>query len=789
MVLRVSVASRILHASLILVGGYVSSLPVVSLQVQPQAQSPTEPQTLTVQQIFSQPRIEGSRPAGAVISPDEKWVAYTWNAAGYTDRRDLYVVLTKGGKPRPLTAFHLNAPDDSLLQQWRELRETYSTADNDDLEELPEYFEDPAAGAVTALRWAPDSKRIAFVDAGDIFVVEVSRGKLQRLTRSPVAESQPRWSPDGRYLSYQRGNSIWISQLDTPMQVQVNDLVQSGESLQRYEWSPDGRWLAFTTQGNAGRGELLVANYLPDHVKDESVREGYPTQRVGVVDLNGWLSADAATRMHDREALTVTFLDFGEGKHPNVNVLKWSADSRWLLWNEILPDMQTRKIHIADPHKSEVHTVFSETDSLWKEEYDWGLTDAPVLFWSEEGNAIYTTTEQTGFQHLVRLPVEQALQSEDGLTPTDLQALTSGDWTVDWAHGLPGSSNILLLTSRQTTTQRHLELLDTASGTLVTLQTAEGKNSFPQIGDKGKTVVYQHSRFNVPYDLWSLETRTGRQPRELTKTVPERFDAIDWNVPEFVKLSSKDGTPLRGLLYRPDDFDPQQSYPVVVFVHGAGIMQNVIDGWTAYAPNYKFHTVLTQRGFVVFEVDYRGSLGYGREFRAGTTTFIGGKDLEDELAGVEFLKALPFVDAAHIGIYGGSYGGFMALMALFHAPDDYAAGAALRFVADWENYYRGNPWYCIKRLGKPEDNPAAYYRSSPIHFAENLQDPLLLLHGMRDNNVHFQDAAQLVERLIRLGKDFDLMVYPAERHGFTRASSWIDEYQRILDFFVEHLQP
>jgi dipeptidyl aminopeptidase/acylaminoacyl peptidase len=168
---------------------------------------------------------------------------------------------------------------------------------------------------------------------------------------------------------------------------------------------------------------------------------------------------------------------------------------------------------------------------------------------------------------------------------------------------------------------------------------------------------------------------------------------------------------------------------------------------------------------------------------------MGGKDLDDELAGLDYLAKQGFVDMQRVGIYGGSYGGFMALMALFNAPERYACGAALRFVADWENYYRGNPWYCVQRLGTPEANPQAYWRSSPIHFAANLNKPLLLLHGMRDDNVHFQDAAQLVERLIRLEKRFDLMIYPRESHGFTAPASWIDEYRRIEEFFVEHLRP
>jgi dipeptidyl aminopeptidase/acylaminoacyl peptidase len=168
---------------------------------------------------------------------------------------------------------------------------------------------------------------------------------------------------------------------------------------------------------------------------------------------------------------------------------------------------------------------------------------------------------------------------------------------------------------------------------------------------------------------------------------------------------------------------------------------------------------------------------------------LGGKDLEDEIAGLDYLERTGFVDPARVGIYGGSYGGFIALMALFTTPDRWACGAALRAVSDWENYSRGNPWYCVQRLGTPDAHPDAYWRSSPIHFAGNLRRPLLILHGMRDDNVHFQDAAQLTERLIRYGKWFDLMMYPHEPHGFTAPASWIDEYRRIAEFFDQNLRP
>jgi dipeptidyl aminopeptidase/acylaminoacyl peptidase len=309
----------------------------------------------------------------------------------------------------------------------------------------------------------------------------------------------------------------------------------------------------------------------------------------------------------------------------------------------------------------------------------------------------------------------------------------------------------------------------------------------------------------VPYDYFvaDLAARTSMQ---VTHTVPETFTNAElsapsspgsvvasrgWILPRIVSFPSQDGKQLRGLLYRsPQELSQDDTRrPVVIFVHGAGIQQNVVEGWTQYSPNFKFATVLVHRGFVVFEVDYRGSTGYGREFRTDVAGHLGGKDLEDEVAAVAYLKTLPFVDSDRIGIYGGSYGGFMAELALFRHPELFAAGAALRPVADWTNYYRSNAFYCMQRLGSPDEHPEAYRISSPVNFAEGLQDPLLLLHGVLDSNVPFQDTVQLTDRLQRLGKRFELMIYPREDHTFSEPENWIDQYSRILDFFVRHLNP
>jgi dipeptidyl aminopeptidase/acylaminoacyl peptidase len=229
---------------------------------------------------------------------------------------------------------------------------------------------------------------------------------------------------------------------------------------------------------------------------------------------------------------------------------------------------------------------------------------------------------------------------------------------------------------------------------------------------------------------------------------------------------------------------------MVVFVHGAGYLQNVVNGWNNYYREFMFNELLTQKGYVVLDIDYRGSAGYGREWRTDVYDFLGGKDMDDHIDAIDYMVANYAVNPAKVGVYGGSYGGFMAEMLAMRAPDKIAAAAALRPVADWKNYYASSPGYTAQRLGFPDKNPKAYERSSPITYADKLERPLLILHGEVDSNVHVQDSMQLVEKLIRLGKTqyFEVMFYPSENHGFERPTSWTDEYERILGFFEKHLK-
>ena len=241
-----------------------------------------------------------------------------------------------------------------------------------------------------------------------------------------------------------------------------------------------------------------------------------------------------------------------------------------------------------------------------------------------------------------------------------------------------------------------------------------------------------------------------------------------------------------GKYYGPAQMEPGREYPIVLFVHGAGYLQNVHHRWPTYFREQMFHNMLVQQGYIVLDLDYRGSAGYGRDWRTAIYRQMGHPELEDYLDGIDWLVAEHQGNRDRVGIYGGSYGGFMTFMALFREPGTFKAGAALRPVVDWHHY---NHPYTANILNTPEIDPEAYRKSSPIEYAENLQDHLLIAHGMIDNNVFYQDSVLMAQRLIELRKDkWEMASYPLERHAYQHADAWYDQYRRIYELFERVLK-
>ncbi|MBC7447708.1 MAG: prolyl oligopeptidase family serine peptidase [Hymenobacteraceae bacterium] len=392
-----------------------------------------------------------------------------------------------------------------------------------------------------------------------------------------------------------------------------------------------------------------------------------------------------------------------------------------------------------------------------------------------DDQTVWYQSEETGFSHLYTA----------NATTGAIHALTNGGFEVQQVVPPQPNAKWWYLTTNETDLgEKHLWRLPRAGGPRERI-TPAGRGAYEvTISPDGQRAAARFSTATRPWELVTFDLKPSTTPTVRTHSPTAAWEAYPWRTPEIVTVTARDGTPVRARLYRPTAGVKQG--PAVIFVHGAGYLQNAHYWWSHYFREYQFHNLLADRGYTVLDVDYRGSAGYGRAFRTGIYRHMGGKDLSDEVDAAKWLVGQQGVDARHIGIYGGSYGGFMTLMALFTEPDVFASGAALRSVTDWAHYNHG---YTSNILNTPQSDSVAYHRSSPIYFAAGLNKPLLICHGMVDTNVHFQDVVRLSQRFIELGKkDWELASYPVEDHAFVEPSSWTDEYERILALFERTLR-
>lgn len=473
---------------------------------------------------------------------------------------------------------------------------------------------------------------------------------------------------------------------------------------------------------------------LPDYVKD------YPEK----------------TREKKERDLTLSSPNFSpDGKRAIIQIRAFDNKDRWIA--EV--NLQTGELKTLDRQRDEAWVGGPGIG---------GAFGGGVLGWLPDNQHIYFQSEATGYSHLYLLNASTG----------DKKALTSGKYEVFDPFISKDKKFWYLTTSEVDPGERHFYRMPLMGGKMEKLTSMTGNNEVTLSPDEKKlAILYSYS--NQPTELFVQDAKVGAKAIQLTAGQSVEFKAYSWKDPQIVRFTAGDGAQVPARLYLPDP--AKKNGAAVIFVHGAGYLQNVHKWWSTYFREYMFHNLLTDLGYTVLDIDYRASSGYGRDWRTGIYRHMGGKDLSDQVDGAKFLVNSHGVDAGRIGIYGGSYGGFITLMGLFTAPDVFKSGAALRSVTDWAHYNHG---YTANILNTPEEDPIAYRRSSPIYFAEGLKGNLLMAHGMVDVNVHFQDVVRLSQRLIELKKDnWEMAIYPVEDHGFVEPSSWTDEYKRILKLF------
>lgn len=483
----------------------------------------------------------------------------------------------------------------------------------------------------------------------------------------------------------------------------------------------------------------------------------------GIRQLPLYLSeydADQLEDDKDREVFISGLFWSHDGKHAFVNVRSGDNKDRWIL----LVDLQSGEFSVLDRQRDEAWIAGPGINV-------WGTGGS--LGWMPDNKRVWFQSEETGYSHVYTVNIETG----------EKKALTAGPFEV-FNPVISRDGKWWYFSSNEVHPgERHFYRMPLEGGVRTQITEMTGHHEVFLSPDE-RLLAIRYSYSNLPWELYFMENKPGGAVRKITNSLSDEFLAYPWRDPHVITFPASDGEDVYARVYHPDK--SIKNHAAVIFVHGAGYLQNAHKWWSRYSREYMFHNLLADLGYTVLDIDYRGSAGYGRNWRTGIYRHMGGKDLSDHVDGARFLVEHFDIDSSKIGLYGGSYGGFITLMALFKYPGVFASGAAMRAVTDWAHY---NHSYTSNILNTPVTDPEAFRRSSPVYYAEGLQGHLLMTHGMVDDNVHFQDIVRLCQRLIELGKDdWELAIYPVERHAFTEPSSWIDQYKRILNLFESTLQ-
>jgi dipeptidyl aminopeptidase/acylaminoacyl peptidase len=727
----------------------------------------------------------------------------------------------------PPTGLRWSADSQKLYFEWRKPAEakaaTYVVGrDGSGLRKLSD--EDAKAVPPAAGRWDKARRRVLFVDAGDVVLVDSASGQRRQITRTSGAESNPRWARNDTHVTWIREGNLYIAPVDSApsaLLTQLTDVAprrpeprlsdsqrfvreeeekliefvqkQRAEKKKTEEEQKKDRLPSFELQERQSASDLMLS---PDdsHVfilVNERAANSKGTIVPNYVTDTGY-TEDISARANvgeTQEKRVIGVLDIKTGKSVlaessfagEKRELRWSMpivsdDGRQVVAAVRAIDNKDRWLVAIDPATGKSRVIDVLHDDAWVREGGQGGSGLTFL---PDNKRIAYLAERDGWNHLYTLDV-----STEGATATQL---TSGKWEIASAELARDGKKFYITTGEEHPGERHLYTVGIDGGQRTRITSMPGSND-AEVSPDESTLGIVHSYSNRPPEVFVMANTAGATAKQVTTSPTELWRSFKWIDPRVVTFKARDGADVYARLFTPEMIGARRdtSRPGVVFVHGAGYLQNAHKYWSSYFREYMFHNLLAAKGYVVLDVDYRASAGYGRDWRTAIYRHMGGKDLEDIVDGAKYLTSAEKVDPRRIGVYGGSYGGFITLMAMFTTPDVFAAGAALRPVTDWARY---NHTYTSNILNVPQKDAEAYRRSSPIYFAEGLKGALLICHGMVDTNVHFQDSIRLAQRLIELRKEnWELAAYPVENHGFTEETSWADEYKRILKLFEANLR-
>lgn len=601
-------------------------------------------------------------------------------------------------------------------------------------------------------KFSPDNSKVGYVHANNVYVEDVNSGRIAQLTR------------DGSDTII-NGTSDWVNEEEFD--------IRDG-----FDWSPDGRSIAFWQFNTAGvhiytliydlgtpRGEIVTGIPYPGYgVYPQILQYPYPeagTQnslvRVGVAPAEG--------------GPTVWMQTTGDPRNNYIPQMGW-ADATHLLLQHMNRLQNRNEFLLADATTGACRTVFVDEDHTWVD-----LNER--VTWIDQGREFLVLSERDGWRHLYRV------SSSTG----EARLVTHGDFdVVSLDEVSPDEQWVYFVASPDNPTQRYLyrTKLD-GSGTLqrVTPMNEQGTHSYT-ISPNGEWAFHSFSSFDVPpaSDVVHLPDHKVARKTSDNSALIDRVKPLTGGPTEFVKVDAGNGLMVDAWLMKPPDFDPAKKYPLIVYVYSEPASQTTADRWGS-----TFNRAMTSAGYLVASFDNQGTPApRGREWRKIVYGNIGQLSSQEQAAALQSLeKSHPFIDPKRVGVWGWSGGGTETLNLMFRYPDFYSVGVSVASVPDQRLY---DSIYQERYLGLPQESPGAYEKSSAINFADGLSGNLLVMHGSGDDNVHFQGFELLVNKLISIGKQFDMRVYPGRTHGISEGrGTSADVYSNILGYFEEHLPP
>jgi dipeptidyl-peptidase-4 len=718
---------------------------------------------ITVERIFGEPNLSGSLTTGIEWSPDAKHISYLErDPQGNDDRSELWTMDAATGERKVL----VNSETLKAVTQPQKTTPTQATG----------------LGRIQpgSYVWSPTSNSLLFKGRSNLVLLDLKTMAKKPLVSGDRDIEDPKFSPDGRWVSFVRDWNLWVVNVASGETKAIttggSEEILKGkldwvypEELDlttAYWWSPDSSKIAFLEMDERPVRRYPIMDMSSpagelEYTRFPQAGEPNPIVRVGVAPVTGG---------------QIKWMDTGSDTDMYLARVVWLHNSGRVAIERLNRSQNQLDLLFCDAATGASQTILTETDKYWI-----NISDDPYFF-SDDKRFLWSS-ERSGFRHYYLYDI----------SGRQLDQLTSGIWGITGTSGFgPGAVNhpavdeahgeIYFLANKDDVADTQLYRLSIRDKSITRITHESGTHHV--------VIAPDHSGFEDNYSNAMTPPRQGLYRANGTlvalinsNDIPELAE-YHLSRPEFVRISARDGTKLYAMTILPPSFDSSRKYPVLIDVYGGPRFQNVQNTWGGR--NFVWLEMMAQKGFIIFRLDNRGSFNRGHAFETPIYHQFGKVELQDQMAGVNYLKSLAYVDGSRIGIWGWSYGAYMTLEAMVNAPDVFKAGVSVAPVSDWRLY---DTIYTERYMGRPQDNSDAYKNSSPVNQIGSLKGRLMLVHGTGDDNVHFANTSEVLNELIAHGSyPTDLLIFPGRGHSIGDSPARIELFQRITEFFLKNLQ-